>query len=71
MPADRLGHGIATVYLEGGVLAPGFIDAQVNGGDGVLINENPSVAGIRHMAQAYRRFGTTSLLPTVITDETA
>lgn len=69
MPADRLGR-MATVNFEGGVLAPGFIDAQVNGGDGVLINENPSVAGIRRMAQAYRRFGTTALLPTVITDET-
>lgn len=71
MPADRLGRGIASVDLEGGVLAPGFIDAQVNGGSGVLINENPSAASIRHMAQAYRRFGTTGLLPTVITDETA
>jgi len=71
MPADRLGRGVASVDLAGGLLAPGFIDAQVNGGGGVLINERPSAARIRHMAEAYRRFGTTGLLPTVITDETA
>lgn len=71
IPAGDLGAGIPAVDLEGGLLAPGFIDAQVNGGGGVLINERPSAASIRRMAEAYRRFGTTGLLPTVITDETA
>jgi N-acetylglucosamine-6-phosphate deacetylase len=54
--------------LEGGVLAPGFIDLQVNGGGGVQLNANPTANGIRRMAQAHRRHGTTGLLPTVITD---
>lgn len=52
-----------------GVIAPGFIDAQVNGGGGVLFNSMPTVEGIHAIAKAHRAFGTTSLMPTVITDE--
>ena len=54
--------------LGGGVLAPGLIDWQVNGGGGVLFNETPTVAGIRAIVAAHRTDGTTSLLPTLITD---
>jgi N-acetylglucosamine-6-phosphate deacetylase len=54
--------------LGGGILAPGFIDLQVNGGGGVLFNDTPTVEGAMAIAAAHRRFGTTSLLPTVITD---
>ena len=57
--------------LDGGYLLPGFIDTQVNGGGGVLFNDDPSVATIRTMAAAHRRFGTTSLLPTLISDDLA
>jgi N-acetylglucosamine-6-phosphate deacetylase len=70
VPQRELDGSIERTHLAGGVLAPGFIDAQVNGGGGVLLNEKPSVATIRRMAEAYRIFGTTSLLPTVITDRT-
>jgi len=51
-----------------GLLAPGFIDVQVNGGGGVLFNAERSVEGIRAIGAAHRRFGTTGLLPTFITD---
>ena len=54
--------------LGGGVLAPGLIDWQVNGGGGVLFNETPTLAGIRAIVAAHRGDGTTSLLPTLITD---
>jgi N-acetylglucosamine-6-phosphate deacetylase len=70
LPAAKLPAGVATVDLAGGLLAPGFIDAQVNGGGGVLLNEAPTVATVRRMAEAYRVYGTTALLPTVITDDT-
>ena len=60
--------GIAQHDLGGGVLAPGFIDVQVNGGGGVLLNEDPSLAGVKAIACAHRRFGTVGMLPTVITD---
>jgi N-acetylglucosamine-6-phosphate deacetylase len=59
--------GVAVRRVEG-LLAPGFIDVQVNGGGGVLLNNEPTVDGIRTIAAAHRRFGTTGLLPTLITD---
>ncbi len=54
--------------LGGGILAPGFIDWQVNGGGGVLFNQTPTMEGIRAIVEAHRRFGTTAMLPTLITD---
>jgi N-acetylglucosamine-6-phosphate deacetylase len=54
--------------LGGGVLAPGLIDWQVNGGGGVLFNAEPTVAAIGAIAAAHRGDGATSLLPTIITD---
>jgi N-acetylglucosamine-6-phosphate deacetylase len=49
-------------------LAPGFIDIQVNGGGDVLFNDAPTPETIARLVAAHRRFGTTSLLPTLITD---
>jgi N-acetylglucosamine-6-phosphate deacetylase len=49
-------------------LAPGFIDLQVNGGGGILLNDDPSPEAMRAIARAHRRLGTTALLPTLITD---
>lgn len=59
---------VETVTLSGGLLAPGFVDLQVNGGGGVLLNDQPNVAGIETICAAHAQFGTTSLLPTLITD---
>ncbi|HWK35185.1 N-acetylglucosamine-6-phosphate deacetylase [Sphingomonas sp.] len=59
------------VTLDGGWLLPGFIDTQVNGGGGVLFNDAPSVDGIAAIAAAHRRYGTTALLPTLISDDLA
>jgi len=56
---------------KGAWLAPGFIDVQVNGGGDVLFNDDPSPDGIATIAVAHRRFGTTALLPTLITDSDA
>ena len=53
---------------EGAWLAPGFIDVQVNGGGDVLFNDEPSPEGITAIVAAHRRFGTTALLPTLISD---
>ncbi len=53
---------------EGALLAPGFIDLQVNGGGGVLLNDDPSPDAMRAIAGAHRRFGVTACLPTLITD---
>jgi len=55
--------------LGGASLVPGFIDTQVNGGGGVLFNDAPTVETIRRIAAAHRRFGTTGMLPTLISDD--
>ena len=52
----------------GTFLAPGFIDLQVNGGGGILLNDQPTTDGMRAIARAHRRYGTTGCLPTLITD---
>ena len=55
--------------LGGATLLPGFVDVQVNGGGGVLFNDDPSVAAIQAIGAAHRRYGTTSFLPTLISDD--
>jgi N-acetylglucosamine-6-phosphate deacetylase len=57
------------VDLQGQILLPGFIDVQVNGGGGVLFNDDPSLASISAIGAAHRRFGTTGFLPTLISDD--
>jgi len=59
------------VELNGGLLAPGFVDVQVNGGGGVLLNETPTLEGVRAIASAHWRFGTTSMIPTMVSDDWA
>jgi N-acetylglucosamine-6-phosphate deacetylase len=53
---------------DGAVLAPGFIDLQVNGGGGVLLNDDPSPEAMRAIARVHRRYGVTACLPTLLTD---
>lgn len=57
-----------TEDLQGRYLVPGFIDIQVNGGGGVLFNNAPTVETLRTIARAHARYGTTSFLPTLISD---
>lgn len=69
LPHNQLPSSIAATWdLNGHSLVPGFIDLQVNGGGGTLFNNAPTVDGVRTIASAHRRFGTTGLLPTLITD---
>jgi N-acetylglucosamine-6-phosphate deacetylase len=69
VPQDALSADMLRYALpDGAWLVPGFIDVQVNGGGDVLFNEEPTPDGIRAIAAAHRRFGTTALLPTLITD---
>lgn len=69
VPRREIAHGIALESMpQGAWLAPGFIDVQVNGGGDVLFNDDPTPAAIHAIAAAHRRFGTTALLPTFITD---
>ncbi len=69
VPRDALPANMPRYALpDGACLVPGFIDVQVNGGGDVLFNDEPTPDGIRAIAAAHRRYGTTALLPTLITD---
>jgi N-acetylglucosamine-6-phosphate deacetylase len=68
-PADPRCRDAASVDLEGQLLLPGFIDVQVNGGGGVLFNDDPSLESICAIGAAHRQFGTTGFLPTLISDD--
>jgi len=64
----NLSPEIEVVSSEAAFLAPGFVDLQVNGGGGVMLNDHPTVEGIETICRAHAPFGTTALLPTLITD---
>ena len=67
--AEALPDDMLVEELDGGVLLPGFVDTQVNGGGGVLFNDKPTVSGISSIVEAHRNFGTTAMLPTLISDD--
>lgn len=67
VPAADLPPTIETVEVAG-MLVPGFVDLQVNGGGGVMLNDRQDVEALRTICAAHARFGTTALLPTLITD---
>ncbi len=56
------------VDLAGDILSPAYIDLQVNGGDGVMFNDDPSVDALTRIATAHRSLGAHTILPTLITD---
>ena len=70
VPEEALGEAHEVERLAGGVLAPGFVDAQVNGGGGVMLNDSPTPDAMFTIAEGHRKYGMTSLLPTLITDTT-
>ncbi|WP_367717960.1 N-acetylglucosamine-6-phosphate deacetylase [Nitratireductor sp. GISD-1A_MAKvit] len=68
VPKSALGAGIERRAAGGALIVPGFIDLQVNGGGGVMFDGDCGVEGLHKMCSAHARFGTTGLLPTLITD---
>ena len=65
-PKARLPDELPHQSLRGGILAPGFVDLQVNGGGGVMLGDAPSIETLRTMADAHARLGTTTILPTLM-----
>jgi N-acetylglucosamine-6-phosphate deacetylase len=61
-------NNFETQKLNGGILSPGFIDLQVNGGGGKLFNNSPDKQSLNTIIEAHQHFGTTSIMPTVISD---
>ncbi len=65
-------HQIPAEYeiteLNSGTLMPGFVDLQVNGGGGVMFNDDTTIEGLKTIASAHAKTGTLAILPTLITD---
>ena len=68
VPCAAVTDDYEVVMLDGGILSPGFVDLQVNGGGGVMFNDNPSIKSLETIRLAHRKLGTTSFLPTLISD---
>jgi N-acetylglucosamine-6-phosphate deacetylase len=71
VPESEASRSATRQDLGGLLLAPGFIDLQVNGGGGVLFNDAPTLETIARIGAAHRRFGTTGFLATLITTDRA
>lgn len=71
VPLGEVPANAQKIELDGGMIVPGFIDLQVNGGGGILFNNDTSLDAIRIICAAHAQFGTTGLLPTLITDTAA
>ena len=65
---DTIPTDFSVQKLDGGILCPGFIDLQVNGGGGKLFNNSPDKESLNTIISAHQYFGTTSIMPTVISD---
>lgn len=65
LPASRAGP--PTLRFDG-ILAPGFLDLQVNGGGGLMVGAGTDVAALRAICATHRELGTAGILPTLITD---
>lgn len=63
--AREQGRGVRCIQTP--VLAPGFIDMQVNGANGVLFNAQPDVDCLHQLMAGTRQGGTAYALPTFIT----
>ncbi len=70
-PASDVQNDVEIIKLAGGRLIPGFIDTQVNGGGGILFNDAPTLEGLATLSAAHQRFGTTAMMPTLISDDLA
>lgn len=68
VPANAIPPDDHLVDLKGAILSPGYVDLQVNGGGGLFLNDDPSVATLTCIAAAHRALGAVRILPTLITD---
>lgn len=68
IPRQDLPTDCRTEYLQGGIITPGFVDLQINGGGGVMFNDDQSVEALQIIATAHASIGTAAVLPTLITD---
>jgi N-acetylglucosamine-6-phosphate deacetylase len=56
------------IALDGGILAPAFVDLQVNGGGGIMLDGNADAGRIAAICATHILLGCAGVLPTLITD---
>ncbi|GLQ71372.1 N-acetylglucosamine-6-phosphate deacetylase [Vibrio penaeicida] len=66
-PVAELPTDLKTVDLDGANVSPGFIDLQLNGCGGVMLNDEITAETMQIMHEANLKSGCTSFLPTLIT----
>ncbi|NGZ68163.1 N-acetylglucosamine-6-phosphate deacetylase [Vibrio aestuarianus subsp. cardii] len=66
-PLADLPQDITTQDLKGANISPGFIDLQLNGCGGVMLNDEVTADTMQTMHKANLKSGCTSFLPTLIT----
>ncbi|MFB9215844.1 N-acetylglucosamine-6-phosphate deacetylase [Vibrio sinaloensis] len=66
LPFEQLPESIPCQHYTDSIICPGFIDIQVNGGGGIMLNSDTSPAAMQTICEAHRQFGTAYLLPTLI-----
>lgn len=71
IPVDQIPVSAKQHSLNSGTIVPGFVDLQINGGGGVMFNDDPSVEALKTISAAHAQLGTTAMLPTLITDTSA
>jgi len=69
LPVRDCSPGLELITLDRGLLAPGFVDLQVNGGGDAMFNNRPDHDTLQRIARAHLTHGTTSLLPTLVSDD--
>ena len=65
---EDVGSDCEIISLNKGIICPGFVDIQVNGGGGCLLNDAPSLQRLEKICDTHAKLGTTSLFPTLISD---
>ena len=67
LPTAEIPSETELIDLGGASIAPGFVDLQVNGGGGVLFNDQYDEASLKKAVEAHQRTGSTSIFPTIFT----
>lgn len=66
--AESVPKGAEEIHFDGGIVAPGLIDLQVNGGGGWMVDGQTDRARLARICAVHAGLGATGILPTLITD---
>ncbi|GDY27572.1 MULTISPECIES: N-acetylglucosamine-6-phosphate deacetylase [unclassified Agarivorans] len=69
VPNQQVSPQIRSIDLNGSVLSAGFVDLQLNGCGGVMLNGDFSTRNLEIMHQSNIKSGTTNFMPTLITTD--